>query len=101
MEFCEPPDFIKGWLHPVCASGIQAVLEIQEEYGHRDMLVHMRIATHGSVCLENNHPFHIDTQTVFAHNGIMPHEFHPPAKSDLSDTRYFNKVFLQSLNLII
>ena len=62
--------------------------------------IHMRIATHGSVCLENNHPFHIDTQTVFAHNGIMPHEFHPPAKSDLSDTRYFNKVFLQNMKPI-
>ena len=24
-------------------------------------------------------------------------EFHPPAKSDLSDTRYFNKVFLQNM----
>jgi len=75
----------------------QKFKEVTSKYGDSDILVHMRIATHGSVCLDNNHPFHIDTQTVFAHNGIMPTEFHPPAKSDLSDTRYFNKVFLQNM----
>lgn len=71
--------------------------EVTAKYGKSDILVHMRIATHGSVCLDNNHPFHIDPNTVFAHNGIMPSEFHPPAKSDMSDTRYFNQVFLQNV----
>ena len=75
----------------------QKFKEVLSKYGDSDILVHMRIATHGSVCIENNHPFYIDTQTVFAHNGIMPSEFHPPAKSDLSDTRYFNQVFLQNI----
>ena len=78
----------------------QKFKEITSKYGDSDILVHMRIATHGSVCIDNNHPFHVDTQTVFAHNGIMPHEFHPPAKSDLSDTRYFNQVFLQNMKPI-
>ena len=78
----------------------QKFKEVLSKYGDSDILVHMRIATHGSVCIENNHPFYIDTQTVFAHNGIMPNEFHPPAKSDLSDTRYFNKVFLQNMKPI-
>jgi hypothetical protein len=68
---------------------------IAKKHGNHDMLIHMRIATHGSVCMDNNHPFWIDPQTVFAHNGIMPQAFHPPAKSDLSDTRYFNQVYLQ------
>lgn len=71
--------------------------EVVAKYGKSDILVHMRIATHGSVCIDNNHPFHIDPNTVFAHNGIMPSEFHPPAKSDMSDTRYFNQVFLQNV----
>ena len=71
----------------------QKFKEVLSKYGDSDILVHMRIATHGSVCIENNHPFYIDTQTVFAHNGIMPSEFHPPAKSDLSDTRYFNQLY--------
>lgn len=71
--------------------------EVVAKHGKSDILVHMRIATHGSVCIDNNHPFHIDPNTVFAHNGIMPSEFHPPAKSDMSDTRYFNQVFLQNV----
>lgn len=70
--------------------------EVHKKYGRTaDMLVHMRIATHGSVCMDNNHPFNVDTQTVFAHNGILPTQFHPPAKRDISDTRYFNETFLQ------
>ena len=70
--------------------------EISKRYGKEaDILVHMRIATHGSVCMDNNHPFNVDTQTVFAHNGILPRQFHPPAKRDISDTRYFNETFLQ------
>ena len=73
------------------------IKEVTKMYGDSDILVHMRIATHGSICIENNHPFHVDPQTVFAHNGIMPNEFHPPAKSDLSDTRHFNNVFLQHM----
>jgi len=75
----------------------QKFKEVVAKYGKSDILVHMRIATHGSVCIDNNHPFHIDPNTVFAHNGIMPTEFHPPAKSDMSDTRYFNQVFLQNV----
>ena len=69
--------------------------EVVKQYGDSDILVHMRIATHGSVCMDNNHPFYVDTQTVFAHNGILPQQFHPPAKRDISDTRYFNETFLQ------
>jgi len=68
---------------------------ISKKHGNHDMLIHMRIATHGSVCMDNNHPFWIDPHTVFAHNGILPSHFHPSAKSDLSDTRYFNQVYLQ------
>ena len=74
---------------------IARVLEIQGKYGNRDMLVHMRIATHGSVCLDNNHPFQVNKNTVMAHNGILPNAFIPPAKSDLSDTRFFIEYFMK------
>lgn len=73
--------------------------EVSKEHVDSDLLVHMRIATHGSVCIDNNHPFNVDTQTVFAHNGILPRQFHPPAKRDISDTRYFNETFLQYVKL--
>ena len=69
--------------------------EVQKLHGNSDIMIHMRIATHGSVCMDNNHPFNVDTQTVFAHNGILPRSFHPPSKRDISDTRYFNETFLQ------
>lgn len=71
--------------------------EVCEQHGKHDILIHMRIATHGSVCLDNNHPFYVDPETTFAHNGILPNVFHPSPKSDLSDTRYFNQVFLQNV----
>jgi len=74
---------------------IARVLEVQEKYGNRDMLVHMRIATHGSVCIDNNHPFQVNKNTVMAHNGILPEAFIPPVKSDLSDTRFFIDYFMK------
>ena len=78
----------------------EMILEIQKQEPS-DILVHMRIKTNGRVCLENCHPFHIDTQTVFAHNGIMPREFHPPAKleDDISDTRWFGQIVLEHIKL--
>ena len=60
--------------------------QVVEHHGQSDILVHMRIATHGEVCLDNNHPFVIKqdgkevTDVVFAHNGILPRAFIPPAK---------------------
>lgn len=36
-----------------------------------DFLIHMRIATHGTICIENNHPFVVNPTTVMAHNGII------------------------------
>lgn len=76
-------------------SFIETVLDVQQKYGNRDILVHMRIATHGAVCLDNTHPFEVNKTTVMAHNGIMPDAFIPPAKSELSDTRFFIEYFMK------
>jgi glutamine amidotransferase len=71
---------------------------ILDEHGDSDILVHTRIATHGSVCIPNVHPFKVMQDgkeldnVVFAHNGILPSPFLPPAKLDISDTRYINEV---------
>lgn len=79
--------------------------QVVEHHGQSDILVHMRIATHGEVCLDNNHPFVIKqdgkevTDVVFAHNGILPRAFIPPAKMNISDTRYFNNVFWSNFNI--
>jgi hypothetical protein len=57
----------------------------------RDFLIHMRIATHGSVTPENVHPFVVDEHTVMAHNGIIHGvtKFIDEKTDDRSDTRYF------------
>ena len=53
----------------------------------RDFLLHMRVATHGSVKIENVHPFVVDEHTLMAHNGIM-HGV-PDYKDDRTDTEVF------------
>lgn len=65
---------------------VNKFLELKAKYPHGYALWHARLATHGSMCLENCHPFQVgrDNKTFLAHNGILPtiHE-----KSDRSDTR--------------
>lgn len=54
-------------------------------------LFHSRWATHGSMGLENVHPFRVgrSAATVVAHNGILPSNAHPGKGDDRSDTRKF------------
>lgn len=66
----------------------------------RDFLLHMRIATHGTVDLANVHPFWLDEddddyQTVMAHNGVI-HAV-PDYKDGRSDTRVFIDDVLRDL----
>lgn len=77
----------------------QLYKEVSTKHGDRDMLVHMRIATHGSVCLENTHPFTVNKNTVMAHNGMMPDFFEPPKKSDMSDTRFFIETMMKRIDI--
>lgn len=58
----------------------------------RDFLLHMRVATHGGVTLDNVHPFRVDhygQETVMAHNGIIHGVPDDPTDQDRSDTRMF------------
>jgi Glutamine amidotransferases class-II len=57
------------------------------EHNHQDVLIHLRLATHGKKCLENCHPFIVDDNVVMAHNGII-HEFTADTKGR-SDSRAF------------
>lgn len=59
-------------------------------YPEQPMILHMRIATHGSVCEANTHPFLVETetgQTIIAHNGMIRVPLTP--EDDRSDTRTF------------
>jgi hypothetical protein len=57
-------------------------------------LIHFRIKTHGPIDKDNCHPFMVDKETVFIHNGIISGVGVDPKKSD---TRLFNEKVLQKL----
>ncbi len=57
-------------------------------------IIHFRIATHGTVDLFNCHPFKINEDLVFAHNGIIS-KVKKDAKK--SDTQVFNETILKKL----
>jgi predicted glutamine amidotransferase len=56
-----------------------------------EVILHCRIATSGQIDLINCHPFNIDENLAFVHNGIM-HEFDKRDKKH-SDTYHLNELF--------
>lgn len=68
--------------------------EAQAESTHSPFLVHFRIATHGTVDEFNCHPFFVDEDTAFIHNGVI-HGI--PTDHLKSDTQMFNELILQGL----
>jgi len=58
-------------------------------------IIHFRIATHGTVDKFNCHPFFINRDTVFIHNGIISGVTKDDKKSD---TQMFNEEFLQHID---
>ena len=71
--------------------------EAYKEHGETsDFLLHMRIATHGTVDLSNVHPFQVDDFTVVAHNGVIS-EATPGKEDTRSDTRVFVEEVLPEL----
>ena len=74
---------------------VTRVMDIQKEHSKTsDILIHCRIATSGTTDINNCHPFHVNNETVFAHNGVL-NCVEPTDK--MSDTRMFNKVFLKNM----
>jgi predicted glutamine amidotransferase len=74
---------------------VKRCMEIQQEHSKTsDILIHCRIATSGKTDINNVHPFHVNNETVFAHNGMLDC-VEPTDK--MSDTRMFNKVLLKNL----
>ena len=66
-----------------------------KRYGSESaFLIHFRYTTHGLPNLENCHPFRIDENSVFGHNGCIT-----SVDNDLklSDTRVFNNTILRDL----
>lgn len=77
---------------------IDKFIEIRESFIDRPFLVHFRIATHGKISTRCCHPFRINTDAVFCHNGILRYEYGVDKNSLDSDTMMFNKNILQRID---
>ena len=55
-----------------------------------DILIHFRYATHGTISVENTHPFKVSSNTTFIHNGMLPHNELKHVKH--SDTYMLNEI---------
>lgn len=68
-------------------------LAFYERYQHFDLLIHFRYATHGSIRIENCHPFPLAQNVALIHNGVLSQHL-PIVGDDRSDTRVFVEDFL-------
>jgi glutamine amidotransferase len=77
-------------------TAVNRFLELRAQYPDDYAMWHARLATHGSMTLDNCHPFPVggDTQTYLGHNGILPVL---EDKTDRSDTRIFAEDVLASM----
>ncbi|MFB7720175.1 class II glutamine amidotransferase [Nocardia sp. NPDC056100] len=59
-------------------------------------LFHSRYGTHGTVSIDNCHPFRLggDRRTVLAHNGVLPRRVQPAPYNPRSDTRIAAETYL-------
>jgi hypothetical protein len=67
---------------------------VRKKHKDSQIVLHFRISTHGKVDLENCHPFMVNEDWGFVHNGIISNaEKHV----DYSDTNMFNRNVLRKL----
>jgi len=79
---------------------INRFLDLRAKYPNDYALWHARYATHGSVNLDNCHPFYVvDDKTVLAHNGVLPIDI--PAGDTRSDTRIFTEDILAKMGGVV
>jgi len=73
---------------------VDIAVKLQTKYLSENMLIHFRIATQGEVNERNCHPFIVNKDVVFIHNGVIRDV---PHSNEVSDTRYFNRLYLRAL----
>ena len=79
-------------------ASISRFLEMREKYPEGYATWHARFATHGSLTVDNCHPFQVgvgNTQTYLAHNGVLP--VIEPIGDKRSDTRIFAEDILPAI----
>jgi predicted glutamine amidotransferase len=60
-----------------------------------NIVIHFRIATSGGINERNCHPFKVNNDVYFCHNGILDIEV--PNNSNINDTQIFNNAFMKGL----
>lgn len=69
-------------------------LDVRKKHRDSQVVIHFRISTHGKVDLTNCHPFIVNDEWGFVHNGIISSA---PKSKEFSDTYMFNQEVLQKL----
>jgi len=67
-------------------------IDIKQKYGKRNIVLHFRISTHGKINKTNCHPFLVDDNLGFVHNGMI---YNAPTSTEYSDTYMFNETILK------
>jgi len=70
--------------------------ELKDTNKVTNMLLHFRIRTHGKVNESNCHPFKVNDNIAFIHNGVISGTGLSKC-DDFSDTYLFNQLFLQKM----
>ena len=68
-------------------------IDVRTKYGKRNIVLHFRISTHGKINETNCHPFLVNDNLGFVHNGMI---YDVPHSTDFSDTYMFNESILKS-----
>lgn len=70
-------------------------IDVRRRYPKSKIVLHFRIGTSGGINVDNCHPFNVDKNLAFVHNGIITelNGIHPKK----SDTNLFNERILQKL----
>jgi glutamine amidotransferase len=68
----------------------------RKKYPNSKFLIHFRISTHGTISIDNLHPFVINDNVAFIHNGMVDLDGHTHADKR-SDTRYLCEEILANL----
>lgn len=72
----------------------KAFHEAKTTYTNSSFVCHFRISTHGKINETNCHPFLVNKNLGFAHNGII---YNAPRSDNFSDTYMFNETILKMI----
>ncbi|MEM0333019.1 MAG: class II glutamine amidotransferase [Candidatus Aenigmatarchaeota archaeon] len=126
LENLDYRDYLSAWKHNPHGSGIivyddKKVLKIQRAMKFKDfnnqlntikkeypkdisIVIHMRLATHGSIKEENTHPFSFDEKFYIIHNGVFGYYKNKNAALDKPDSywkaeNFYEKYIKKGLDL--